>query len=379
MLNYLKMSSSKNILILYITERSGHHSAAKALKKGFEAADPAVKVTCVNAFHYIFPFTERLTHIIYLFVIKRVPFIWKLLYDRPTFVKSTHGIKNWIHRRATQKIRTLLADVNPDAVVCTQAFPCGLFSSYKSESRAHLPLFGVLTDFAPHAYWIYDEVDGYIVGSEQTRQWLAGKGVKKDKIHALGIPIDPKFSTVLDRQEIIANYGLDGGVPTVLIMGGGHGLGPIKDILKKLDESALPLQFIVVCGINLSLYRWLMRQRFKKRMLAFRFTDEIHRLMSVSSVIISKPGGITTAEALAKQLPMISLKPIPGQETRNTDFLVGQKAAISASSVCDIVPAVEHVLTDISKPTGMKRAIVEAGLNKPKSAEDIARFILKHV
>lgn len=373
------MSSPKNILILYITERSGHHHAALALKKGFEARDPAVRVSCVNAFHYIFPVAERLIHLSYLFVIRRFPFIWRSMYDKPGFVSSTDGVKQWIHRRAMTKMKELLRQTRPDAILCTQAFPCGLFSFYKRECGASYRLFGVLTDFAPHAYWVHDEVDGYVVGSEQTKTWLIDKGVSADKILPLGIPIDPKFSRFLDKEEIMANYGLDRKIPTILLMGGGHGLGPIKKVLKQLDASRMSLQFVVVCGINEKLYRWLMKQRFGKRMLAFRYTDQIDRLMTVASLIITKPGGITTAEALAKQLPMIVLNPIPGQEKRNTDFLVSQHAAMNVNCVADIPGAVEHILTDLSKATSMKRSIVDAGLDKPKSAEDTARFVLGHL
>lgn len=373
------MPPSKNILILYITERSGHHHAALALQKAFLSIDPSARVTCVNGFRYIFPVAERLIHKTYLFVIKRMPFIWRNMYDQPRFFRSTDRIKHWIHRRAVGRIKNLLEQTRPDAVLCTQAFPCGLFAFYKKEYASVYKLYGVLTDFAPHAYWVHDEADGYIVGSDQTRHWLAEKGVPADRIHTFGIPIDPKFSRSLDVAEVKANYGLEQDVPVVLIMGGGHGLGPIKKVLKSLDESCLKLQLIVVCGINEKLYRWLLRQRFQRRMLAFRYTDQIDRLMSAASLIVTKPGGITTAEALAKQLPMVILHPIPGQEKRNTDFLVSQQAALSADGVSDIVPAVEKILSHASSAQRMKEAIVNAGLNKPTSAQQTARFVLERL
>lgn len=375
MLNYSEMSLKKNILILYITERSGHHSAALALKKAFEITDPEANVTCINAFRYFFPRTEKLTHIIYLFVIKRFPVIWKAIYDRPSLVKKTGAIKSFIHNLARRKLKKMLSQFHPDAVICTQAFPCGILADYKRDYDSSVKLFGVLTDFSPHSYWIYDDVDGYFVGSEMTKQWLVSRGVKEWKIFITGIPIDPKFSLPFNADEIRMNYGLDEHLPAVLLMGGGHGLGPIKLILKDLDTCGIPMQFIVVCGINNKLYRWLIRRHFNNRLLAFKYTDEIHRLMSVANLIITKPGGITTAEALSKKLPMVILNPIPGQETRNTELLKSQKAAVRAT-VEDIEQVVSRILSDPSKVDSMKKAIVSAGLDKPKASVDIARHVL---
>jgi processive 1,2-diacylglycerol beta-glucosyltransferase len=372
------MLSGKKILILYITERSGHHSAASALKRGFEVVDPSVTVKCINAFRYFFPVAEWLTHKVYLFVIKRVPSIWRFLYDRPSFVKKSDGFKTWLHRRAFDKLERLLHGFAPDAVVCTQAFPCGILSAYKSERGSHFKLYGVLTDFAPHSFWVYDNVDFYVVASEQTSQELSRKGVPPDKIRVLGIPIDPKFSKHIDAADVRAQYGLDRDIPVVLVMGGGHGLGPIKQIIKELDECEMPMQILVVCGLNRKLYRWMVNRRFQKRVLTFKYTNEIEQLMSAANLVITKPGGITTAESLAKGLPMVILNPIPGQEARNTDFLVDARAAFSAASVSDVVPAVRCILAGGAADPEASSNMKGRSLAKPTASRDIAAFVLSN-
>ncbi len=366
------------MLILYITERSGHHSAASALKKGFEIVDPSVTVKCINAFRYFFPVTEWLTHKVYLFVIKRVPSIWRFFYDRPSFVKKSDSFKTWLHRRAFGKLENLLGEFSADAVVCTQAFPCGILSAYKRERGGRFKLYGVLTDFAPHSFWVYDEVDFYVVAGEQTGQELSRKGVPPEKIRTLGIPIDPKFAKTVDAVEIRAQYGLDKDIPAALVMGGGHGLGPIKQIIKQLDECELPMQMMVVCGLNRKLYRWMVRQKFQKRVLIFKYTGEIDRLMSVANLVITKPGGITTAESLAKGLPMVILNPIPGQEARNTDFLVDSRAAFSAESVADVVPAVRCILAGGLSDREAPSHTNGCALAKPASSRDIAALVLNN-
>ena len=368
------MTEKKRILILYITERSGHHSAALALKAGFQLKDPQAEVSCVNAFKYVFPLSEKIIHKIYLFVIKWVPIIWKKMYDNPKLIGRSQRIKDWVNSLAVRRLKILLNSFKPHVVLCTQAFPCGIVANYKKTYNLNTPLIGVLTDFAPHTYWIYEEVDNYIVPSEDARTLLIEKGVPQHKIKILGIPIDPKFATQLDREEILLNYGLKADVPIVMIMGGGHGLGPIKEALSFLDAAERDLQLIVVCGLNRPLYDWLLKAHFKKKILVFKFTDQIDRLMTIATLIITKPGGITTAEALAKNLPMIILNPIPGQEARNTEVLTKSGAASRMDSLDTLLSAVEKILKDRGGLLDNARL-----LSKPNSSGDIADFVLENV
>lgn len=366
------MTNGKRVLLLYITERSGHHSAALAIRKGMELRDPSVVISCVNAFSYAFPFTERVIHYIYLTVIQRFPKIWENMYDNPNLVARSQRIKHWIHRIAIRRLKKLVDSFKPDIIVCTQAFPCGIVADYKRFYRSKIPLIGVLTDFAPHSFWVYDNVDYYIAPSDQSREMLVHKGVAREKIMTLGIPIDPKFIKRFDHRELLANYGLAPEIPVLMIMGGGHGLGPIKESLRLLDSSSLDVQFIVICGLNIRLYHWINQARFRNRVLNFKFTDQVERLMTISNLIITKPGGITTAEALSKKLPMIILNPIPGQEARNTEVLVKSGAAVKVDSTQDLLPAVEKTLKSFRTQPGIS-------LSKPESSLDIAKFILELV
>lgn len=338
------MAEGASILILYITEHSGHHSAALAIKNALLLKDPQTKVTCINGFRYVFPIFERLIHKTYLTVIKKVPKIWEKMYDHPKVVNKSQNLKGRIHAKAEKKIAELFLKYTPDAVICTQAFPCGLVADYKRSTGSKVPLIGVLTDYVPHSFWSYENVDFYIAPCLASKKLLTEKGVPVDKIKAFGIPIDPKFSKSFDKNELFANYGLDSSLPVIMIMGGGHGLGPIRQALVNLDGSSSRLQLIVVCGINNRLYNWITKTKFKNRILCFKYTDQIEKLMSVSSLIITKPGGITTAESLAKRLPMIILNPIPGQESRNTHLLTNNGVAKKIDSPNDLLAVVNEII-----------------------------------
>ncbi len=374
------MSRPIRALMLYITEPSGHHRAAHSIARSIEAVAPGSTVTCVNAFRFVFPVADRVIHKIYLAVIKRSPGIWERLYDNPRMVSRSGRIKQAIHNMGMRRIGKLIAHERPDVVVCTQAFPCGLVAEYKRRHHRPLTLIGVLTDFVPHAFWIYDEVDYYMAGCEEAREKLRSDGVPLDKIFVPGIPIDAAFSQRKPVKEVLERFGLSGGFPIVMIMGGGHGLGPIQDVLEELDKSPVKLQIVLVCGINKGLFRWARRRTFRHKLAVFEYVDRIDELMSVAAVLVTKPGGITTAEALAMTLPMVIMSPIPGQEMRNTQLLVKYEAAVRAERPQEVFAAVMDILLMHKRRYGIFSFWY--GMNrlaKPHAATDIAKLCVRSV
>ncbi|MFA5156416.1 MAG: glycosyltransferase [Candidatus Omnitrophota bacterium] len=361
---------------MYISEVSGHHSATIAIEKAIKVIAPNTEIMNINAFNYTNPISEKIINRLYMGVIKATPQIWDYLYDNPSVVKKLANIKESIHKMNSPKLKKLFDEFKPDAVCCTQAFPCGMVSDYKKTYDSAIPLVAVLTDYIPHAYWIYDNVDYYIVPSEEVGQRMVKKGVAPAKVRALGIPFNHKFNEPVDRQKTIQRLGLDSGLPTILIMGGGQGLGPIKIVVKALEKVKPEFQAIVVTGTNKKLYNSLSRKikKFKRKLLLFGYTDRINELMTVSDVVVTKPGGITTAEALSKNLPMIIIKPIPGQEANNTAYLLEKQAAIRI----DDPKAINLIFDELLSQRGKLAKLAEAAaaISKPNASFDIARLIL---
>jgi processive 1,2-diacylglycerol beta-glucosyltransferase len=199
-------------------------------------------------------------------------------------------------------------------------------------------------------------------------------GVDPAKIEEFGIPIDPKFCDLGSREELCVKIGVDEDVPCVLIMGGTQGLGPIKDVARALDASDLNLQVMIVTGTNRKIYRWLRRRCFRKRYVILPFAENVNELMRLATVIITKPGGMTTAEALAIGVPMLILHPLPGQEAMNTKFLLREGVAVKAESRDDVVVLLEELLYNESKLRAMSRKA--RALSRPDSAMNIARLSL---
>lgn len=365
------------IILMYISEISGHHSATIAIEKALKTLSPQAEILNINAFNYTNPTSEKIVNRLYLGLIKAAPRIWNYLYDNPAVVKKVEKIKENIHRMNSPKLKNLFDKFKPGVVACTQAFPCGMVADFKKTYGSGLPLVAVLTDYIPHAYWVYDMVDYYVTPSEEVARRLEQKGVESLKIKPLGIPFNPGFTQPILKEQACRKLGLDPRQIIILIMGGGQGLGPIKTIVKSLEKAKGDFQEIVVTGINKKLYRSLKKkiEKSKKKILLYGYADNINELMSVSDIIITKPGGVTTAEALAKKMAMIIVKPIPGQEANNTDYLMEMGAAVKAGSAKGVRAILEGLLSDRHKLAGLRNSAEK--ISKPNASFDIARLLLE--
>ncbi|MFH1868427.1 MAG: glycosyltransferase [Candidatus Omnitrophota bacterium] len=370
------MLSTKKVLLLYISILSGHHRAAMAIERALKFLDPDVQVFSINSFNYTNPILERVINRVYMGIIKKTPEVWEYLYDNPKIVKNTQNLKELIHRHNSSKMKGLIEDFKPDVIACTQAFPCGMVADYKSTFSENIPLVGVLTDFCPHSYWIYESVDCYVVASYDAKSKLLENGVSQEKIFVYGIPIDISFMEKLDAQPIFDRHGLKSDIKTVLVMGGSSGYGPIKRIVAALDRINTNIQIIIVTGTNANLYSHFNRRigKFRNKVLVSGYSNNINELMTISDLIVTKPGGLTVSEALSKSLPIVIVNPIPGQEAKNTQFLTQNRAAVRADNEEELAVLVENIFRMPSKLKAMKEQA--ASLGKPSSALNIAKLIL---
>lgn len=366
----------RHVLLMYITKESGHHQATIAIHHALKEIDPTVEAPTINGFEYTYPILERVVKQTYLVVIKRTPKVWDFVYDNPTIVQNTSSLKNFLYKTSHKKIAELLAQYRPDTVVCTQAFPCGMVAEYKCAHNVPIKLLGVLTDFEPHSFWVNEGVDYYIVPTIEAKERMVTMGVRSDSIKIFGIPIKSKFAIQRDKEQICAKLGLDADKPTLLVMGGGQGLGPIKNIVKELVEMPMHFQVIILTGNNKKIVNSLrqIERKSDKKILVFEFTPNVDEFMEISTLIITKPGGITTAESLAKGLPMLIINPIPGQESRNTDFMIKQGVAVRIQDAREIRHEVTLLLKSSERLANMRCAAFQKA--RPLASLDIARLIL---
>ncbi len=368
----------KRVLLMYISQVSGHRQSAMAIQRSLKSLNPDCTIRSINGFGYTYPIMEKVVNTAYMGVIKRVPQIWEFLYDNPNIIKASKEWKEKIHKSSHKKLKPLIEDFDPDVVVCTQAFPCGMVADYKLTHRLRFTVVGVLTDFAPHLYWLHPGVDYYVVPSEQAKERFVKEGVPADRIKVFGIPIRDKFAATVDRTAIARKLGLSLEIPIILVMGGGQGLGPMKDAVASLVKLVRPLQMIVIAGTNAKLVEWLkkIQRKTKKKILVYEYVTNVDELMEVATLIVTKPGGMTTSECLAKGLPMVIVDPIPGQEERNSRFLAAGGIAIRVDDKAKIGSRIDELLSKPSQLQAMRAAAFKYG--KPRAAEHIARFVLSN-
>lgn len=381
------------VLLMYITKFSGHHRASQAVEQAIRRLDPRAEVLAVDAFQYFNPILARVVDRTYLSVIRAAPEIWGSLYDNPKVVARSQAVRRLLHRYDSPKLRRLLDRVRPTVMAATQAFPCGVAADYKKTTGVTTPLYGILTDFIPHAYWVHEAVDGYMVGSDEARDWLVRAGVPAAKIQVTGIPVDPVFAvppapshhgvTGQDGTSRPAwpagrrvELGLEPHLPVILVMGGGQGLGPIEQVVKSVDAGPQPCQLVVVTGTNAALRRRLRKAApaFRRRVVVLGHVPYVHELMRLATLIVTKPGGLTTSEALATRLPLVIVAPIPGQESKNTQCLLQRRAAVHADTWEAVPETVSRLLKDPERLAALRRAAGELG--RPRAALDIARMLL---
>ncbi len=368
---------NKKVMILYISNISGHKSAAMAIEKAILSLAPKTEMISMNFFNYVFPIIEKVVNSMYMGVIKTAPIIWQVMYDNPRVIRSTSRIRKFVYKQVEKKVHSLMKKHNPDVVITTQAFPCEILSSYKRQSGHQFKLFAVLTDYAPHSFWISPEVDFFVVASDDVRERMLKKGVDPDKIKVLGIPIDPRFAIPKAKQKIKRQLRVPDDMPVVLIMGGGQGIGPFKKVVKEIDKLERRFAIISICGTNKRLYKSLQRLRPKLRhtMINFAYVDNVDELMEASDVIITKAGGLTVSEAMAKGLPMIIMNSLPGQEYNNLRFLLKHRIALRAEDGKEAARRLDRILKD--KKVWQKLHTNALRLARPNSSLGLAHLVLE--
>ena len=365
--------TGRRILLLHVTPRSGHFRASRALEHTLSRLDPRASVTNVDAFTYTSRFVRWAISRSYFSLIRHQPDVWEYLYDNPSVHRHVQQLRALLHRYQAAKLRRLLETVRPDAIACTQAFPCGMVADFKKHHGLSAPLVGVLTDHAPHLYWFHETVDAYVVPSEQVKQRFLARGVEASRVHVLGIPIDLKFLDATDREATARRFGLRLEQPILLVMGGSSGFGPLREILLALDFLPHACQTVVVTGSNRPLLAWTLNHRFRHRVIPLGFSDRIPQLMDIATLLISKPGGLTTSEALAKRLPLVMINPIPGQEAYNARYLLSQGAAVQAGGPETVRQTVRDLLDNPERLDALRQRCAQLG--RPSAALDIAKLL----
>lgn len=373
----------KKILIVYATAGIGHKKAAMAVKEAYDEMKlpGGTDVTLIDALDYTNNFFRWSYLQAYLLMVNKLPTFWGLSYyltDIPfvdLFVSYIRRLNNWAN---SKKLVNYILDTKPDVIISTHFFGSEVIADLKQKSLVLSKLITIVTDYRLHTWWVNEGTDAYIVASEDTRRDLEGRKVDPARIKVMGIPIEPVFSKPLDRPKIFKETKLRDDLFTILVIGGGFGVGPIEGIVKVIAQIPRKPQTVVVCGHNEELVRKIqnLKDEYKLDMKVLGFIDNVYEYMEISDILISKSGGITVSESLAKEIPLVVISPILGQETGNCAFLVRNNAAVKVNRLDDLKAALEGLISDPVKLDKMKEAIKK--IEKPYAAYDVAKFAYEY-
>jgi processive 1,2-diacylglycerol beta-glucosyltransferase len=317
----------------------------------------------------------------YLDLVTHAPHVLGYFYDlmdRPSRSGKNRGdrVRFAIERLNLAKFQRLLTGQHWDLVINTHFLPAELIARLRTEGELNLRQVTVCTDFDTHRLWVNQPCDRYFCATEEGACYLRYWGVPAGTIEVTGIPIDPVFATPVDRAACLARHQIPGDRRIVLQLCGGFGVGPVESILNGLLELEQPLDLIVVCGRNEELRAKLegvKSQRHRLHLLGF--TRQMDELMGLADLVVSKPGGLTTSETLARGVPMAIVNPIPGQESRNSDYLLENGAAIKINHPSLLPLKVGRLLGDSNRLIGMAEAARRLG--RPRAAFDVVRRSLE--
>lgn len=368
-------SDKTRFLIVAASIGSGHMRAAEAVGSEIKRKYPQAEIRIVDFMSAKTAYLNGFLKEAYLKMLHIVPDMYEFLYAFTSGRMSGFSVQNLLAMAMKNDMAALLADSQADVAIFTHPFPCAAAAYLKRTKQTKALICGVITDFAVHQLWVYPEVDLYFVAHSSFCRQLAARGVEDWRIYDTGIPIAEAFSRSYDNAALLKRLSLTKDRPVILIMGGGLGLGGVKDALVELEKSAANMQIMVVAGENQSLWNQLnkMSARSQHDIRVWGFSNNVPELMAAADLLITKPGALTICEALAMHLPLILSEPIPGQEKENAAFIEKTGAAIWVKEIKEISGCIDQVLQDPVKLAFMRQQAAKAC--RPQAARLIVEQI----
>lgn len=366
------------LLLLSVSAGSGHVRAADAIHAHASLDCPQLEVKHQDLMQMVPRLFKKIYTDFYLTLANRFPQAWGWLYRKTDHAPDggwLDAVRRLLQNLCTRQLMQEVDSFAPDAIVCTHFLPAELLTAAKRKGRITCPIWVQVTDFDLHRMWVHDGISGYFVANDALAFRLHAYGVDAARIHVTGIPVMPAFSAHSDRQTCARQFGLKPQTPTVLVMGGGAGIGGMDLLAAQLLQSEQHVQLIVMAGKNHNALTALqaLALRYPARLLPVGFTDEVPSLMACADIAITKPGGLSTSECLVMGLPMVLINPIPGQEERNADFLLQEGVAVRADDPVTLRYRLQSLLADPTPLAVMRERAL--ALARP----DAARALLQQV
>jgi processive 1,2-diacylglycerol beta-glucosyltransferase len=309
-----------------------------------------------------------------------MPEVLGWLYDALDDPEKDDRLQLAFDKLNTRPFVKLLEQYQPEFTICTHFLPSEIISWLTGKGKLKTRQAIVVTDFDVHAQWLCSNYEHYFVALDETRAHLVELGFPADKVTASGIPIDPAFAEPKDQGSLRDKYGLNRDGVVILISAGGFGVGKIESLIAPLLRLRHRAQVVAICGRNEELKDQLDKQAAglapdaRVTLKVVGYTTAMDEYMAAADLVVGKPGGLTTSEALARGLVFVVVSPIPGQEERNADHLLEEGAAIRCNNLPVLAYKIDRLLDDPERLATMRANVRR--LARPHAAREIITKLL---
>jgi processive 1,2-diacylglycerol beta-glucosyltransferase len=358
---------TRRILIVSVSAGAGHLRAAQAVEEALAAAHSEVEVLNIDAMDYVSAAFRRVYAKGYLDLVDHAPALWGYIYSRIEKAKPSAlsvRFNRLMERLNSRKLIRAAREFDPHEILSVHPLPMGIFNRLKRKNRFKARHSVVVTDYDVHPLWIDPATDRYFAGCPEVAHRIVRRGIEKQRVAVTGIPIVPPFSRPLSparRRKLAAELRLRSDRPTILTSAGGFGVGRVDEAIEVMISAAARsggANLLIVTGRNSKLKQRLAKLSVPRtvKTVILGFVDNMDELMALAGLMVTKPGGLTSSECLARRLPMLIIDPIPGQEERNATYLLEAGAAWQASTLDALDFKLASLLAAPARLAAMSRA-----------------------
>ncbi|HEY3339705.1 MAG TPA: glycosyltransferase [Propionicimonas sp.] len=369
----------RRVLILAAGVGSGHNQAASAVEGALATLGTDDEVRRLDILETTNEVFNRVYDDAYFALVSEAPWLVGWGYDQADPPFKLRSMVKWLEQLNTIGFIRDVREYDPDVVICTHFLPARLISIMLARRQLKATLTVVGTDYDFQGLWLTSPFHHFFAARDESREYLTTIGIPTDRVSAYGIPVRQGLGEAVDREAVLQRFGLRPGVPVVLISAGAAGGTYTTQIVAQTLRMTSPFQAVVVCGRNVELRASIQAQVAGKadKYRVLGYTTEMADLMRISALFVGKPGGLSSSECMAVGLPMVIINPIPGQEVRNSDYLLEEGAAVRCNYATTVGHKIDQLLAD---PERLARLAANARrVGRPDAARDVAQTSLATV
>ncbi|MBQ7336159.1 MAG: glycosyltransferase [Clostridia bacterium] len=366
------------ILILSFKAGEGHNSAAKAvMERVVHEGQQAEMVDFLGLF------SDKISNAVnvsYVGIVQHVPKLFGTFYKFSAIVsKKFRKVRSPLYLDSaiiSKRLCSYLEKNGPyDAIVATHLMPAQALAHLKKHGYPLPVCMAVATDYTFYPFWDEAEAcDYYIIPHEDLIPEYVKRGIPEEKLCPFGIPTSMRFLNLPTREMARTYLGFDQETPLYLVMGGSMGAGGMQKFVEQFYPTLGEAHMIIICGKNEALKASLEKAcEGAENVHVIGFTTDIPQYMAACDVLYTKPGGLTSSEALICGIPTVHTAPIPGCESDNFNFFSAHGCSLPAENLQQQIEFGQQLMQSAEAREKMRAA--QKACAKPNSSLDIYKLI----